>query len=347
MTIETGKRNNVLDITKGLLIILVVIYHAMGKLKPDILVNLDNGLFNMIGSFFMLTFLIISGYLVYGKVTGKGWLRSHIIKWFIPLLLFSLIYWIVGYFAPSIIHFNGYYNVPLKDYLVFTLSNGFGGLVLWYVWCLISCYVLALIAERISLRFKIPLWVTITIILITLNVIPFTYLGVITTKWYSIFFFIGYLIKRYQDTKFVKITSKLTYACILLFPIAGYLLNWMVGYQYDGYLGIAYLPGMIANGHYSLIGIMVGMALLGSGFIYAISKLISKMPYIDKAFIYLGINSLGIYLIHIMFVGITPNVILSTSISLTIALVLYKMLSKWQITNKYLFGSEKIMLKQS
>lgn len=196
------------------------------------------------------------------------------------------------------------------------------------------CYLLAHLVERV----KINRLLAIGIVFFAVNLIPTDLFGLLYLKWYSLFFFAGYLMNHYKEK--LRKLNKLIYISLILFPLIGYLTNWMIDYQNIdyGYIGTAaIIPGII-NGQFALIAVMILMALLGSGFVYSLVKL-NRLKWLDKGMAYLGKRSVGIYLLHVLFVGITQNVVLSSITALAISLTLYELLSRIKITNKYLFGA--------
>jgi fucose 4-O-acetylase-like acetyltransferase len=324
---------------KGIGILLVVLAHAIGKNDINAIARYDNGIFNITCSFFMLMFMMVSGYLVYGKVTDKGWLSKNIIKWMPPLLIFTVIYWVVGALYPTVTQFSIFEGVSFIKYLSYVLAYGFNGLVLWYLWVLILSYFLAWLLEKGRLHIKIPLIIQFIVLVIAMQFTPISMLGVFALKWYGIFFLIGYVLHHY------KLNGRLAYISLLLFPLCGYLFNWMMPYediQY-GCFGLAAIIPDIQNGKWILLGVTLLMALLGTGFVYSIAKLI-KWKYAVKVLSYLGAASIGIYLLHIMFVGIVSNYWLAALIALAISIGLYELLKRWKHTNRLLFGRLTDML---
>lgn len=320
-----------IDAVKGVGILLVVIYHSIGKNIPDALTDFDNGLFNMIACFFMQMFMIVSGYLIYNKVKNWNDVKPRITRWIIPLFAFLIIYWLAGQFIPQLAKVE---PLPLSTYLSYELATGFTGLVTWYLWCLMLCYLLVHIVER----FKINRTLTIVVVVVAVNIIPTDLLGLLYLKWYSLFFFAGYLLKHYE-AKLAR-WNKLVYISLILFPLFGYLTNWMIDWQNIdyGYIGTAAIVPALMNGQALLILIMTWMALLGSAFVYSLVKLV-KLRWLLNALSYLGKRSVGIYLLHVLFVGITQNAALSSITALAISLTLYELLSRIRVTKKYLFGN--------
>jgi hypothetical protein len=149
--------------------------------------------------------------------------------------------------------------------------------------------------------------------------------GLLYLKWYSIFFYAGYLINYIKKLRIIRILNKLSYLAIIVFPLCGYLLSWMIPYQdLDyGYLGTASITSALINRQFMLMLIMILMAFLGTIFIYSISLIISKVKYVSSGLVYFGTASMWIYLIHIMFVGVGNNYVAGTIVSLAISLLVY------------------------
>jgi peptidoglycan/LPS O-acetylase OafA/YrhL len=105
------------------------------------------------------------------------------------------------------------------------------------------------------------------------------------------------------------------------------------------YQGMAFAWRAILNGKGELIGIALLVALLGIGFIFSIAKIIQKIK-LGKVFVYLGVSSVGIYLLHILFLGLVKNFWLNTALDFIITLGLYEILKRIKITNWLLFGKE-------
>lgn len=336
-------RNYTIDIMKGIGITLVVLYHAIDRNIPD---ALSNGLFTTIASFFMQLFMIVSGYLVYQKVGDNQWVKSHITRWFLPLAIFTLIYWLVAHYFGTQLHYFAIYSDNIGQYLVGTLVSGFGGLVIWYLWCLILCYMATWLLERMTHKYsKIPFTLQWIGLIIFINILPVDAFGIYTFKWYGSFFIIGYAIHHYftiYNNIITKILHKLSYLSLILFPLCIYLTNWMIHFQDNDYgtIGVASILPAVTHGNGLLILLMIFMALLGTCFVYSISRLFNH-KYIRTIFVYLGEVSIGVYLFHVMFVGLVHSYWLSSLIAIAISLILYEFLHRIKITNRILFGNTK------
>ena len=328
-------RNSILDVTKGLGILLVVLSHALSKSGMDT-TPFRNGLFNIITSFFMLMFFMISGYLTYGKVSQQGWLKEHMSKWILPLLSFTIIYWVFGNLLPDWVQFySGFYEMSFWDYISIVLTSGFNGIVTWYLWTLIICYGFAWVLEQGRMKLKIPFIIQVIALVVVINIMPVLLFGFFVFKWYGVFFLIGYTLHHFS------IDKRLAYISLVAFPLMVYLTNWMIPYQDSqwGCYGLAKIIPAIMNGRASLVGLMFLMAILGSAFVYSIAMLIRWRPLV-RLLTYLGSISIGIYLIHVMFVGITNNYWLSTVLATIISVVLYELLKRIKFANYILFGGD-------
>ena len=334
-------RSDTIEVMKGIGIILVVLYHSMVRNIPTITVNWDNGLFNIIASFFMMMFMMISGYLVYGKVGNFKWTLSKLIKFLIPTLVFMILYWIFS--DKDIV-------LPFGRYLLLNISYGFQSSPLWYIWCLMLCYIIAHLVENARLKIKLPFEYQFGLLLMVILALPVYSFGFNFVKWYGIFFFIGYMFKHSIEMdkgkifKFMKLAS---YSSLILFPLSIYLTNWMIPYQdmKYGYNGYTIIANSIQGGRTDLVLVMFGMAILGTLFINSIARLIKGK--LAKPLIYLGRVSLPIYLIHIFFVGIVHNYILATLISISIPIILYEFLKRYKWCNFILFGGTDIPITLS
>lgn len=106
MKMSTNKRNNYIDILKGLTMFLVVWGHCIQYLSTGDYFN--NKLFQLIYSFHMPMFALIGGYLLYFSIrkhTMRDLLWGKVRTILYPTLLWSLIY-----FALNFLSRGGYYT---------------------------------------------------------------------------------------------------------------------------------------------------------------------------------------------------------------------------------------------
>lgn len=283
---------------KGIGILLVVLSHSIVKHDPTIVPTFSNGLFNVISSFFMPMFFAVAGYLVYNKVGNLEWVKKHTIKWLLPIAIFTLFYWVYNHYFPNIMYFFGLDKLDFVTYTMRMIAYGFGGSVIWFLWAFIICYYIGYLLEQSRLKLSVPFSVQLIYFILIMNIIPFSNFGYFAVKWYGIFFILGYALNYYKINKWYSLVG-------LLLPLIAYLSNWMKTYQDAtwGNYGVTSMIPSILNGHGGLILLIFAMAILGMTFVYLISYLIRWKPLV-KILSYLGVNSIGIYLLHILFIGI-------------------------------------------
>lgn len=337
-------RSSTIDIMRGFGIILVGLEHCTLK-RFGYDACSTNPLYLSTISFLIHIFFAVSGYLVYDRVTKEKWLTPHITKWFIPMAIFGLLYWIIGFYFPQWINFEGLYGVNFTTYILHIVTSGFSGTVLWFIWTLMLCYLLGWFLEKGRLHIKVPLIIQAIVLIVIINLIPFDSYGFFTLKWYGIFFLTGYLIKHYQGHKVVKFVDKFSFLSIIIFPIVLYFNNWMIPYQKNfTVIGMALPRNAFLNGEYIPVIITLLVSLLGIAATYSISKMV-KWKWLAKPLAYLGSITIGIYLIRVLFVGIVGNEWLALVISTVISVGLYELLRRNKFLDYILFGGEPIKLK--
>lgn len=321
-------RNKTIDIMKGITILLVVIWHNVGYYNGSIV------FLNVVATFFMALFFLLSGYLSYGKVGDDKWLEKSSVKWFAPIAIFTLLVWVAGTYISHI------YNVSLSSFIVSNILLGFYGVITWFLWCLILCYIIGWLIEKYHIK-NIPLILQVLIVLILIQFIPVDDFGILSFGWYVIFFELGYLINYYRTNyqNIMKIANKISYAFLVIFPLCLYLFKWMIPYENRSYAfqGLAFVWRGLKNGQEVLIGVTLLMALLGIGFIFSLAKIINRFK-LGKPFIYLGVSSIGIYLIHILFLGLVKNMWINILLSIILSIGLFEGFKRIKITNRLLFG---------
>lgn len=323
------KRNLVIDCMKGIGIVLVVISHSISRHIGYQSNIVDFSIFCGIQSFFMLMFFMISGYLIYGRSKSNDWTYKRVVSFLIPIFVFMVLYWV----------FNAstYENMSFGFYMKAQLLSGSGLTVTWYLWVLILMYLVTYLAENIR---KVNPVFTLFAVIVLLNVLPIGYLNIESMKWYGLFFSTGYAI-RYYSSKFEKL-SKFGYAGIIVFPVLGYFTQWTVHYQSQYmFAGYANIRELIFRDPVSLL-ILAGMAFSGILFVYGLSKVIVRIKYVNRVFSYLGTISLGIYLLHILFVRIlnSESYWYSACIALGSSIVIYEVAKRFNVTN-FVFGQGK------
>lgn len=293
------------------------------------------------------TLLILSGFVIFGKVQNNKWITEKIIRRIPILVIFTAIYWAFNSFVTGV---DGgvKLDIPLGNFYIYNFAIGFGGLILWYVWQLVVCYGIIWAFEKYQARLKISYLLKLAILMIVMAVIPLDAFGLKFVKWYGLFIIIGYglhyLINRYG----VELAHRLSYVALALFPLSIVLLFNQINYQ-GKWVGGGYTDIVkaiqIGEGKYVLVYLVI--ALLGSVFTYCTADLLSKVKYLSNALVYIGGSTIGILLIHKMFLELKliDNIWLSVILAESLAIGCYIILKRVKVLNSLLFGGEPINIK--
>lgn len=282
--VDLKQRNVYIDMTRGLAIILVVLGHAIQNTFQD---YDENIIFRIIYSFHMPLFMFISGFVNYRGEKNFFWLKRRaksllvpfIIWMFLPFILNQI--WDIKQISSSI-----YEIVKSPDN-----SN-------WFIYILfLNCLVLY-IEEVVRKRFAIERdWILFGLIYVVLC------LGALLFKgWFGfgalfdnyIFFIAGYLFAEYKNRipykkSYVKILGCLMFIVIIPFwkrtGIPTYI-QFLINYGASPFLqlGMEYLFRYIV----AFGGIQVSFLFICH----------VKSDMIKKSLIFLGKNTLEIYLLH-------------------------------------------------
>lgn len=310
-------RNHHLDIAKGLLLCMVVAYHVMGKADPTVLAG-GNAAFNLIASFFMQGFFLISGYLFAPKAQDVNSVARKCLTWWAICLGTMPLYWAWGTYLGNLMSI---FQMPLWQFSGWTIEHGFLGLVTWYLWTLALCVLLVYGCEGMTRRWpRLPLWAVLLAFVVAVNALPFGLFGVTQLGWYGLFFVVGYLWRRYS----VRCPGWASYAALGIFPLLAGLFGGMADFQSVDYgqFGFVNLRASVLAGQWPLIGASLLMALTGSAAVYGTSRLVGADSAGAVVFGWLGRHSLPLYLGHILFVGVTPWPLVSGMIALAVPALL-------------------------
>lgn len=342
------KRNEFLDIIKGIAIIFVIIGHCIqyGSGSQFYLQELyfSNSLFKFIYSFHMPIFMIISGYLYYftiKKYSTKTIIKSRANNLLIPIFTFTIIKYIIV--KP---YMNNGYIAYVIQFLFNCVFN------LWFLWAVLFCSLGVLVINKL---YKDKIIIYCLIFIISFFVPDVFFLNLY--KFMYPYFVAGYLINKYNKTQDIKgIICNKNYFFIT--TIIYFIL--LAFYNNDSYI---YTTGhCILNGNiiYLLLNNIYRMVIgfVGSLFVTMILYFAYKKINL-KHISYIGKKSLGIYaLSDIIFVYILPIITASiqkfnilytfieTVIILSFCLGMVWILEKNQYT-KYIFLGIKKYQKEN
>lgn len=338
------KRNRVLDILKGLTIILVVFGHSIQYGSGYYFTNeiyFDNPLFKIIYSFHMPLFALISGYLFYyslKKYDLKELIKNKITTLFIPIFTSSLIYFLISKFILHV-------DISLvKSFLSF----------LWFLWAILfSSIIISIVNKKFNDNKFIYLFGFLFIFILP------DFAGLNNIKFIYIYFFIGYIINKLCLLEKLQLGGgQVLLLSLILFNIL------ILFYNRDAYIygngfsiininsqKIAINFYQLAIGLYRIIMGLVGSLLTLSLVKAVMGKLHSK---ILKALSYLGQNTLGIYIIQSFFMELAipyichdlKNInylicILITILIIGISLLLIQIIKKNSLANRLILGGRK------
>lgn len=290
------KRNEFLDIIKGITIFLVVLGHCVVNGNGIKFIEKElfwgDPIYKFIYSFHMPLFALISGYFLYFSVekynmkTGITKKIKHLLP---PIIVFGIYrYFLYGkFFLEETILFKFFH-------LIFTILDGY-----WFLHSILYFSIIIFIVKNI---FKDSMKVYIIIFLISL-IIPNVvfYMGTSTILFLYPFLIGGYFFAKHQEKILKEVEKKYNFILSLVTLLFGSLLflfqeNY---YIYVSGLNIFKTKLGVSTQHQLYIDVFrISAGLIGSIFIllvfYKIYTLI-KVKKVYDAFVYMGKNSLEIY----------------------------------------------------
>lgn len=278
---------NEVIIIRVLVICLLVIYHSFApycKAWAPVGSGLEISSYHYLAlvaySFMLESFVFISGY-IFGYQVHKSSkeisLRNTMISKFhrivVPALLFSFLYLLLFRYGAG----------PGWSW-IWSISEGVGHL--WFLPMLFWCFLITVLIEKSKINFKIAIVLTLicAIVFSGLKFLPFR---IYQSFNYLMFFFAGYVLRRYD----FNITKYSTPKIITLVGI-GYVVSAMVG---------IYLKPIIGTLPYSWLLLKItkfSYATLGVTFIFLLSY---RLVYIERIkispwFIALSNICFGVYI---------------------------------------------------
>jgi surface polysaccharide O-acyltransferase-like enzyme len=247
----------------------------------------------------MPTFLALGGYLIANKELSDRWMLKKIIKWGSIIAAFTVLYWIWAVLVPQWSMYNN--TLSFGDYIMDSVMRGFSSTVMWYLFVMLVCYLILWLVNKI--KWNKTILVTLAAVVITL--IPFYLFQFGHVKWYGLFLFLGYIAGLNKD-KLRKLTW-ITYPAIGGFAVAWLLTNGMTNWQdlEYGNGGYTIVTHAISGGRWELPLVMFGVSILGILSVIGMAKVLAKVKYLNKVLAYIGTCTLGIYVIHPLFIGIS------------------------------------------
>ena len=284
-------RNDVLDIMKGIGIILVVLNHSFGLTETIGIAS------SIIYTFHMPLFFVIAGFLAYGKIVERPkWIENKALHLVIPFLVSNMIWFYATAMDPK----GFFYESSLWNWIKLTVQLGDGN---WFLWTLFTCFAVLVAIDWLwsnGGRWS-SIMITIIVIFFTLG-LPANianWFGYRRLSWFFLFLFGGYVLARYKD-KVYKMKWMFWLAGLIGFPLC----LMLSGAFYPKPENFNYWFGDGYNA--SMLMLTYVQAFCGVALIYALSTQLAKIMRIKTALAYIGTLTLGIFI----FSGMGENIFL-------------------------------------
>lgn len=307
-------KSNTIYIMKSLGIMLVVWMHIITYWQPEFY---QNQIVCMAKTTLMPTFLALGGYLIARKTLDDSWMFKKTMKWGMIIAAFTLLYWVWAVLVPQ---WSMYKNtLSFGDYLVNSIMRGFSGTVMWYLFVMLVCYLILWLVNKI----KWDKTVLVALAIIAITLIPFYLFQFGHVKWYGMFLFLGYIVGQNKDK--LKKLVWLSYPAIGCFILAWVLTNGMTNWQdlEYGNGGYTIITHAVTGGRWELPLVMFAVSCAGILSMIGVSRLLARVKYLNKVLAYIGTCTLGIYVIHPLFIGISDNQGLAWVLALGVSMGIY------------------------
>lgn len=282
-------RNQLLDILKGISILLVLaghsIQHGSGQTFIERTAYWNDAVFKAIYSFHMPLFMLISGYLFFftlNRHPTKKIVASRFKTLLLPLFSFAVLSVLFSLMRMGSFHFS----IPKLAALLSTtfFKN------LWFLWAVFYCSFAVLLIKKLLKDSVIAYFLIFAISFFTPDILSFA-----KYKFMYPFFICGYLFNRYCAGK------TLTFPKYKIFAFSGILFACLLPfYNSSSYI---YITGyFVLNGaplrQFGIDLYRMGIGFAGSIFVICLVKILvekTQDTVLKKGLSFLGKNSLGIY----------------------------------------------------
>lgn len=324
MEVINKKNINWISISRMVGIVLVVLGHSITGANADMNKFWEIVLL-LINSFHMPLFFVVSGFLFYkGKYcrTYGGFIRNKFLDLMLPYFFLSAIYVVLGEVTGDDI----YTFENLRRCIYNPMSH------FWFLYTLFFVTVISFtLIEVLNVNVKVMLIVNV-ILLIVINIFRINLwqyeFPIYKILYYNIFFCFGCILKQIDYNGMI---NKRQLVCL----IAIYFICLLIIYLKK-----------------SNVAINIVCAMVGTLILFSFSS-----KFNNKIFIYIGNNTMPIYLIHSLFLNFTRKmfyiiennksviVILTTVLGLIVPLFICKIFSKSKIYN-FLFYPRRLLTKK-
>lgn len=361
--INEKKRSPLLDILRGFSILLVVFGHCIQEgsgaaFKQDSLYFQDR-LYQLIYSFHMPLFMLISGYLSWNSIQKAKTRQEQftLLKKRASVLLLPVILWtVLDYLRIFIINvIYGYQELqPIKILLslIRTLPSFFISILtnLWFLWAVFWCFLIVFIMHC-YLRDSVLLY---GIGYLLLFLIP-DGMGLGAYKYMMPYFIAAFYFHRWQEqetentflSEWNKFYQRFSWICI---AVTGILFGLLFHLFFDENT-LIYLSGYKLIGKNVLLQLFLDLyrmiiGFIGSIFFILLWRELLKSGYSFPILTKMGQNSMGIYILsgYLLIFGIAPLTvqfhpsylinILEWAAVLTVSVLLTELLGRLPIVRK-------------
>jgi fucose 4-O-acetylase-like acetyltransferase len=318
------KRDERIDILKGIAICMVVLGHVIGYIYGT-KIYYNNLIFKVCYSFHMPLFIFINGWLDSLKKSSdinNLWLKKKTIRLMVPYILWTLLKWAIT--RPDRNIFECMFIKPLYWYLI----NAY--------LCFIVIYI-----SYVSIKNIMMTSVTVYIISVILMLFCGDNLVIKNFIMFFPFYMIGYYTQINRNR--LKIFEGWIKWSLVLYPVSMLFYSYKQYDLYAPYINInnKFIKGtLLFYNHYivAILGIMFSFSLVNSILKY------KKLNIVKRYFSTIGKYTMQIYLLHdYFFVNIFKNVyidgVISFILSLTVSLLISVFIARYKNINKILFGN--------
>ena len=276
------KNYEIIDILKGIAIILVIIGHAVIYFP----INLHNNifcetLFQFVSIAHLPLFFLISGFLFKYKNSYKTYIKGKSLRIIIPYLIFSLIDLIPRILLPSVVNRT---TNPIDGIVKMILYGG----EYWFLYSLYLIYIFfPFLYKKIKNKY-IYYFIIFLLVFIQFLKLPNVFL-LGKTSYYLIYFILGFLLNNNEDLFKKRNLNIKNYTEIVI------IMLMMIIYSFK--------PNFL-NFVYNFLPLQIIFICIVIYFWYLVSEIIIKHKF-KNLFIKCGKNSLILYLLNGYFLVIS------------------------------------------
>ncbi len=311
------KRNNLIDIMKGLLILNVAVYHLIYRAKGSMFDNIVRE----IGYLAIPMFFCLAGYF-YRDITGSlmSGIRTRIRKLLLPVLAVSgMLLLLFGPYYMLVHHYtvHDWLGDVLMTYLrpelmAILLPEFSGGLLfnnispVWFIWTLLFSTLLFFLCMEFAKKSNAGLIMT-TIALLAIGTVMYVLIPAFSwclqmTPLYAGIMMLGAVLKRYTVLeKLEKINLGISSVIMFAAAIAHY-------YIFMGFGSDKMYQSIVGDkGFLSAIAFVVQI-MVGGYALHTFSRIIALWKYSEEAFAWVGRHTFVILLFHCLIGGIAADI---------------------------------------